>query len=257
MLAAGFKNEPSGTHTSKTMMLPELRSLLAAVPGAATFDEYRRASIDDNALGKASAANRKRTFHFLRELYALRGDVPVFGALRELWPTDPSAQPMIAFLCASARDPLLRATADLVLNLDEGATVDARTLAREVEGSFPERYSPGVLHHIGQNAAASWTQAGLLAGSRTKRRTQATATPPAIAYALFLGHLEGRGGTALFETLWARILDAQAGGLHVLAQTAARAGWIDFKSAGGMIEITFSHLDALTRPMPAAKVMTA
>jgi len=31
-LAAGFSNKPIGTHTGKTMMLPELRLLLAALP---------------------------------------------------------------------------------------------------------------------------------------------------------------------------------------------------------------------------------
>jgi hypothetical protein len=239
------------------MMLPELRSLLASVPGTVAIDEYRRAAIDDNALGKASAANRRRTFDFLRQLYGLRGDVPLFGALRELWPADPSAQPMMAVLCACARDPLLRATADLVLGLDEGATVDAETLAREVERSFPSRYSRGVLHHIGQNTGASWTQAGLLVGSRIKRRTRATTSYPALAYALFLGHLQGLAGMALYDTLWSRILDMPYGSLQALAQNAARNGWIDLKAAGGMTEITFSHLEELTGSRPAAEVMTA
>ena len=250
-LEAGFTNEPSGTHTGKTMMLPELRLLLAAVPDTADLTAYQRAVLDDNALAKASTANRKRTFGFLRQLYAFQADVPLFRALRELWAADPAAQPLIAVLCASARDPLLRATADLVLALDEGDPVDAHMLADEVRDAFPDRYSRGVLHHTGQNTAATWVQAGHLVGRIKKHRARARPTYPAAAYALYLGHLDGVVGPALFHTLWARLLDVPASTIESLAQTAARHGWIDFKSAGGMTEIGFSHLDdRSSAPLP-------
>src|SRR5438045_724616 len=63
-LAAGFSNEPIGTHTGKTMMLAELRLLLAAAPGEVGFDAYRDAAVDGNALGKSTAANRSNTLKY-------------------------------------------------------------------------------------------------------------------------------------------------------------------------------------------------
>ena len=71
-LAAGFSNSPIGTHTGKTMMLHELRLLLAAVPGPAEFGDYQRAAVELNALGKSTAANRGNTLMYLKQLYGLR-----------------------------------------------------------------------------------------------------------------------------------------------------------------------------------------
>jgi hypothetical protein len=43
-LRAGFVSEPVGTHTSRTIMLPELRALLAAVPPDLGYAEYKTAT---------------------------------------------------------------------------------------------------------------------------------------------------------------------------------------------------------------------
>ena len=244
-LGAGFLNEPGGVHTSKTMMLPELRDLLAAAPGPRSLDQYAAAALEGNALRKATAATRTKTFSMMRALYALRGSVPLFAGLRELWSVEAAAQPMLALLAASARDPLLRATADHVLALPVGAATGPVELAREVELSFPHRYSRGVLHHVGQNTGASWVQAGLLTGRATKHRTRALVTMPAVAYALYLGHLEGLGGQALLNSFWVRLLDTSQATVISHAESASRAGWLDYASLGGMMEIQFRHLDEL------------
>jgi hypothetical protein len=87
-LSHGFVNEPRGVHTGKTMMLPELRLQLAAVSGRATFPACRTTAVEDDVLEKASAANRKRTFDFVRQLYTFYGRVPLFAARRERWAVD-------------------------------------------------------------------------------------------------------------------------------------------------------------------------
>lgn len=244
-IEAGFANEPIGTHTSKTMMLDELRALLTAAPGPRRYDGYVAAAINDNALQKKTSATRAKTLGMLRQLYALRPNVPVFAALRALWTVDPAGQPMIALLCAMARDPLLRSTADLVLALDPGSTVSPSEIGAEVGRSFPNRYAPGVLHHIGQNVAASWKQAGLLQGRRTKHRSHPALALPGVVYAMYLGHLDGLAGPALFESLWARTFDVDRASLRTIAERAGRAGWLDYAAAGGMTEIGFRHLDEL------------
>jgi hypothetical protein len=246
---AGCSNRTTGTHTSKTMMLPELRALLAAVRADAGPTDYVAAAVEENAMGKATAATRAKTFGMLRQLYALDPSVPIFRALRALWDADEASQATLALLCAVARDPLLRATSDFVLALRSGEPFGPEVLAREVAEAYPARYSSGVLHHIGQNTGATWIQAGLGHGVVKKTRTHASLTTPGVVYALYLGHVEGRSGPQLLASLWARLLDTPAPVLKAKLDEIARAGWIDLASTGGMTEIGFSHLDSLTRPV--------
>ena len=79
-----------------------------------------RAIVEGNALGKKTESTRKLSAQRLSELYALDEAVPLFRLLRELWPIDEPGRPMLAFLCASARDPLLRMTAKPVLKARRG-----------------------------------------------------------------------------------------------------------------------------------------
>ncbi len=245
-LVAGFANEPIGTHTGKTMMLTELRLLLAAAPGTVDFEAYRTAAVEENALDKATTANRTNTLMYLKQLYGLRPELPVFAALRELWTARHEDQPVLALLCASARDVLLRTTSELVVPAQAGAPVGGADLASRIAQVFPGRYSAATLKNLGQNIASSWTQGGLLAGARDKHRATPEVNAPAVVYAMYLGHLEGRAGPALFGTGWARILDRSEADLRAMAESAARNGWLDYRSSGGMTEITFQHLDAVT-----------
>ena len=245
-LAAGFSNEPIGTHTGKTMMLAELRSVLAAAPGVVEFETYRTAAVDDNALAKSTAANRSNTLMYLKQLYGLRTELPVFAAMRELWPVKHDDQPVIALLCAAARDVLLRTTAEVVIPARVGASVGGADLAVHLAQRYPGRYSASSLKNLGQNIASSWTQGGLLDGARDKHRTSPVVNSPAVVYALYLGHLEGHAGPALFGTWWARILDRSEADLRAMAEAAARSGWLEYRSSGGMMEITFQHLDGIT-----------
>ena len=53
-LAFGFVNDPVGSHTSRTIMVPELSHLLASVPPDAPYDELRGEALENNVLHKAS-----------------------------------------------------------------------------------------------------------------------------------------------------------------------------------------------------------
>jgi hypothetical protein len=142
----------------------------------------------------------------------------------------------------------LRATADVVLDAPVGTPLAAGELADAIGEAFPHRFAPGVRERIGRNAASSWTQSGHLAGRTKKVRTRARATPVAAAYALFLGHLSDETGTGLFRTLWARLLDVPEGSVRDLAAGASRLGWVTYRSAAGMTEVTFRHLEGATSP---------
>lgn len=251
-LAAGMSNEPAGTHTSRTIMLRELSALLTSCSHDATYEEYAAAVVDENVLRKATLATRKKSLRHLRELYALRTDVPVFAGMRSLWWDDPVARPVLTILCATARDPLLRCTSDVVIETPHGGLIQAAELADAVGEVFPHRFGPGVRARIGRNAASSWSQSGHLKGRVRKVRVQPRATPAAAAYALYLGHLGGGTGNALFRTLWAQLLDAPEGAVRELAAAASRLGWITYRSAASMTEVTFRHLEGISLPIAEA-----
>ena len=77
-----------GTHTSRTIMLAELRAVLAHCGPHATRDEYLSAIHEDNCLGKRTAATRKLSSQRLSELYAIDPDVPLFRVMRRCWYVD-------------------------------------------------------------------------------------------------------------------------------------------------------------------------
>lgn len=237
-----------GSNTSHTISLPALKTLLEAVPSSGSFDDYERAALVDNVLGKATEGSRKRTFRYLRELYVLRADSVLFRALRDLWFDDPAAQPLLAGLCALARDAVFRASADAIFDTSPGDVLMSRDLAVAVEKRFPESYSESTLAKIGRNTFSSWEQTGHLRpdGHAQKTRTRAVCRPADVAYALLLGHLQGARGQALFETTWAKVLDQPKSHLMDLAFGASQRGLIELRSAGGVVEVGFQEL---LRPM--------
>src|SRR6266536_3990901 len=141
----GFINEPVGAHSSRTMMLAELRLLLAECPQSSSLEKYRSAIIDENVLLKKTVATRKVSFRWMRELYALDRKILLFRALRDLWDEDTQARPLLALLSAVARDPILKSTAERILSIPVGETVTPTMLAEVVNTSFPNRYNPKTL----------------------------------------------------------------------------------------------------------------
>jgi hypothetical protein len=234
--------ESGGTHTSRTIMVEELTAVLGAVGVDGTAQDYQRAVLKDNVLSKRSDSTRRRSLRYLRELYLLDQASPLFRALSRLWTMDLAAQPLLALLCALGRDPLLRATAPAVLGMNEGDAVTADDLARAVTRAFPDSYSEAIAAKVGRNTASSWTQSGHLSGHSKKVRVVPDTRPSNVAFALFLGHLAGEAGAALFNTVYTRALDRPAYTLYDDAFAAAQRGWIDFRRAGEVVEVGFRHL---------------
>lgn len=239
---AGFVERPVGTHTSRTIMLDELRRLFAVCPPCATPADYSTAVVVDNVLLKPTYDTRRTTFRYLRDRYGLDREVVLFRALRDLWDADEAAPPLLAMLAACARDPLLRATASPVLAAVPGTVIEPSDLAASIADTFSDRFNDNTLFTTAQRAAASWRQSGHLIGTRHKRRTRAVCRPVAVAYALLLGHLSGARGDGLFATLWARVLDVPPHLARAQAAEVSRAGWIEYREAGGVTEVGFRYL---------------
>ena len=131
----------AGPDTSHTIVVPALQQLLEAVGQGADSADFERAVLVDNVLGKATTGSRKRTLRYLRELYLLRQSSVLFRALRDLWSDDPAGQPLLAGLCAIARDASFRASAGAIVASSPGDRLTSRDLGEAVGAVFPDAYS--------------------------------------------------------------------------------------------------------------------
>ena len=237
-----------GATTSHTIVVPALQLLLGQVGTHASASEYERAILEDNVLGKDTIGSRQRLLRYLRELYILRNNSLLFRALGDLWSDDPSGQPLLAGLCALARDSVFRASAQPIFDSEPGDEVTSSGLAEAVAKAFPGSYSDSTVAKTGRNTFSSWEQTGHLRSiARTgKVRQRAVCTPSATAFALFLGHLEGVSGATLFDTLWTRALDRPRAHLVDMAVLASQRSLIEFRHSGGVSEVRFTDL---LRPM--------
>jgi len=239
---AGFRWGHKGTHTSRTIMLDELRLVFAKCRPDAMRDDYLYAIDEDNCLGKRTSATRKLSSQRLSELYALDPEVPLFRVMRRCWYSGRDGQPLLAALLALARDPLLRITAPVVLRMRPGEELARQQMTDALNRAVGSRLSESTLDKVVRNAASSWTQSGHLNGRGRKVRQRVVPTPATTTYALLLGYLAGMRGAPLFESLWARVLDAPAGELMHLAVDARRLGFLDMSQSGGVIDVSFSRL---------------
>jgi hypothetical protein len=241
--AAGLRFGPRGTHTSRTMMFQELSGLLVALPDNSSRADYADAIIEDNLLGKQTVATRRLTNQRLGELYGLDLRLPLFRILRRIWEVDEPGRPLLALLAALARDPLLRTTSTCILALGEGEELVRSKMLAALREGVGERMNDSILDKVARNAGSSWTQSGHLEGRVRKKRCRVNPTPGPIAFAIWLGSLEGKAGEDLLATLWAAVLDRSPHLLLDLALSAKRLGLLQIRVGGGVTEIDVSGLD--------------
>ncbi|TCQ81561.1 hypothetical protein EC839_1294 [Pseudomonas sp. JUb52] len=155
----GFKFGRSGAHDSRTMMLPELRSLFACTRSSDGRPQYREQITELNCLDKPTSWARKLTAEHLVDLYGLSPDIPLFRVFRQFWDVRVEAQPLLALQLAVARGPLFRVSVPpLMLELQPGQREQTEA---ELAAQDPNRFSPASLKSYAQNINGSWTQAGL------------------------------------------------------------------------------------------------
>jgi hypothetical protein len=215
------------------MMLAELRTLLAS----GGIDEPRNAIVRDNLLGKPSIRAREAALYRLRQLYGVGGAWPICIALHRLWSHDPAARPLLAILCALARDPSLRAGAAAVLDASLGEQVRWPAIAAAYESLNPNRLGDKMAKSLAQNAGSTWTQAGFLKGAVRKERIRAKPTPTVAAYTALIASFCGFGGARLLECRWLDVLDRPVEDRLTLLRQAEGLGLARVRSVGDVLEI--------------------
>lgn len=240
----GGANTYSGVSTSRTLMMHELSALLAATSPDATKADYQTAVVDENVLLKPSAATRSKTYAYLRDRFALDPAVPVFKTLRLLWERDPAGQPLIALLVAAFRDPLLRSTLPAIIAAPPDHRLTYREFAEVVSRAFPDRLGAKTVQATSERLVSTYKQSGHLQGRSNCTRRRVSATPGSVTIALLLATLEGAAGRSLLDTPWVWLLDSPGEVILAEARVAASRGWLEYRQAGDVLEITFRQLFA-------------
>lgn len=235
----GFRFGINGPHAARTMMLDDLRTLFASTSSEATRRDFEAAIIEGNVLGKPTRKARELSFRHLAALYGLDSANPIFRALRRLWHTAESAQPLLALAVALARDPLLRGTQSFILERAVGTVLPREEVESFIARAYPDRFSAASLKSFAQNLAGTWTAAGFLEGKMRKTRSMIKVQPESIALLMFLGYLEGRSGQRLFSSDWMQLAEGSPDELEVLANSASHRGLFVFMNAGGVKEVRF------------------
>ena len=239
----GFRLKSAGVHAARTIMLEDLASLLSYVNNPdAVKDDYRRAIIEDNCLGKRSGKTRSITYSHLTSLYGLDQNILIFGTMLYFWNRDPHSRPLLALLCAYCRDDLLRQSFSFIRETNLGARVNRQDLEEFIEQNEPERFSPATRMSLAQNLNSSWTKSGHLRGGTKKYRSRAKASCGSVCYALFLGHITGVRGQSLFNSEYCELFDSSFEDLLEFAQEGSRRGWIVFKRIADVMEVQFPSL---------------
>ena len=240
---AGLRFGDRGTHTSRTMMLRELTELLEVTPRDADHDAYVEAIVVENVLGKETTSNRRSTKQRLSELYGLDPQTPIFRVLLRLWDLDEAGRPLLALLCALARDPLLRATAATILPMTPGQELLRSDMTASITEGTGGRLKDSVTDKVARNAGSSWTQSGHLEGRVRKIRQPVRPTAGASAFAVWLGALQGRAGESLLDSAWAKVLDVGPSDLLDQVLRAKQLGLLRARTGGGVVEIHADGID--------------
>jgi hypothetical protein len=235
----GFRFGINGPHAARTMMLDDLRVLFAHTPPHATREDFARAVVVENVLGKPTKKARELAMHHLVPLYGLTSENPIFRVLRRLWDANVSAQPLLALSVALARDPLLRGTRNFYLSKHPGESVSRESVEGVLAASHPDRFSPASLRSFAQNVSGTWTSAGFLHGRSRKTRGVPEIYPESVTMLLFLGYLEGRTGQRLFSSDWTSLTGLPQDELEAHTNSASHRGLLVFMNAGGVKEVRF------------------
>lgn len=238
----GFSSKLTGGHMARSMMFEEIQILQESLPLEAKKDDFKRAIVEENILGKPTQSSREKSCHHLTELYGMDPELALFRVLRTLGKADRNSFPLMASTCVYARDPQLRASFDLIASKRDGQEIPRVEMEEHLEASFPGRFSPAMKKSLAQNVNTTWTFCGHLEGRSKKIRRFPTAGYGAATYAMFVGWLSGLRGEVLLSSVYNSLVNSDPGTILQDLRQASSHQWLRLRSGGGVTEIDFSPL---------------
>ena len=240
-LASNLGFSQSGVMSSRSVMLPELTALMAFAPGDADPETLQRLVVDEDALNKPSAANRTKTFSFLRNLYGLNPQLPIYREFTRLCHLSPVDTTVLAGSLAFARETVLKACANMVLDTAIGERLGREDFEAWVREYAPGRYSQTMYISFSHNLYASFFQLGYLseAVGKTRIRKRRDVRPASVAYAAFLDWLTGLNGLTLLTGAFSKTLELAKDEHLNLLSAAGQQGLMRVAHAGGVLQLDF------------------
>ena len=229
--------------SSRSVMLRELRDLVSIAPADSDTLALQRLVVDEDALHKPSAANRIKTFSFLRSLYGLNPHLPIYREFSRLCHLSPVDTTVLAGSLAFSREPVLKACANMVLDTPIGKPLGREDFEAWVRQYAPGRYSQAMYASFSHNLYASFFQLGFLseAAGKTRIRKRRDVRPAAVAYAAFLDWLTGLNGITLLTGAFSKTLELTKDEHLNLLSAAGQQGLLRVALAGGVLQLDFPN----------------
>jgi len=231
----------SGVLSSRSVMLPELIDLMAIAPLDADTATLQRLVVDEDVLHKPSAANRAKTFAFLKNLFGLNPQLPIYREFTRLCHLSQVDTTVLAGSLAFAREPVLKVCANMVLDTAIGKPLGREDFEAWVREYAPGRYSQSMYVSFSHNLYASFFQLGYLseAVGKTRIRKRRDVRPASVAYAAFLDWLTGLNGITLLTGAFSKTLELPKDEHLNLLSAAGQQGLMRVAHAGGVLQLDF------------------
>jgi hypothetical protein len=201
---------------TRASLYSELRSLLTAVAGAPSREQYRRAVIEDNVLGRGTRAAREKAWKELAARYGFDGTSAIFRAYLEEYrrATSEADHALTSYLLFAVRDRLVRdlGTEWLYEYLRaapaELRPVDVLAFLASREPEHPEiaAWSASSRANIAVHYLSALKEFGLARGGRRKLTIRPSPGAPPVRFLLRALLLSGATELAAVESPLFRLL---------------------------------------------------
>jgi hypothetical protein len=242
----------SSSLSGKAGLLDETRQVLQYLAMGHSLDDIRRLVLDSNLLSKQSFHTRQSTWDAIHLRLAGVGDEHRIARLAHVIVSPTltlQAQNLILFyeLCRSQR-LLADLTTDCLYPLYASgrSVIDKGDVIRWLSATaatHPEitTWSPQTCEKIASNYLSLVRDFGLLIGTNQKRITQVYVPLPAFLYTLYDLYEQGLSMKSIIDSSAFHLLLIDRDDLMLLLADATRAGYITFRHAGTIYDLTFHY----------------
>ncbi|MCB1192725.1 MAG: hypothetical protein H7A23_06760 [Leptospiraceae bacterium] len=157
------------------------------------------------------------------------------------WNCDTDGRRLLAFLLAYFRDFYVRISIPFILDIPYGEILSVEYLIEKLRYKTYENITEKTLQSLVRNLRSTFSQSGHLTGKVKKTRINPSLSSGAISFALLLGYLEGMRGELLFQSEYMKSIECSPERGYNFAYDASSRGWLDFKKAGNIVEVSFSN----------------